>query len=335
MKRTLVSLLALVSPVPLASAQVLRVAELNASQIRALDRAHTAVILPGGILEEHGPYLPSYTDGYGNERIARNLAEGIVARPGWTALVFPVIPLGSGAANEIGRKYDFPGSYTVRSTTVRTIFMDLADSLGEQGFRWVFVVHGHGSPHNNAALDDAGDYFHDTYGGRMVHLMGVLEVIQCCGSAKKLIDPAAAREDGFTVHAGLGETSSVLFLRPDLVPDSVRAAPSLTAADVESLVELARKPDWPGYFGAPRHATAAIGAANEGDMAGAALAFALKVLDGFDPATAPRYADEIGRGPAIAAIMKDNFAREAAAEARQREWLRSRPPSAARAPGRN
>jgi creatinine amidohydrolase/Fe(II)-dependent formamide hydrolase-like protein len=39
-----------------------RVAELNTEQIRALDRARTAVILPGGILEEHGPYLPSYTD---------------------------------------------------------------------------------------------------------------------------------------------------------------------------------------------------------------------------------------------------------------------------------
>lgn len=335
MKRLLVTLLCLAAPVPAARAQVLRVAELNTSQIRALDRARTAVILPGGILEQHGPYLPSYADGYGNERIARILAEGIVARPGWTALVFPVIPLGSGAANEIGRKYDFPGSYTVRSSTVRTIFMDLADSLGEQGFRWVFVVHGHGSPHNNAALDDAGDYFHDTYGGRMVHLMGVLEVMRCCGSAAKLIGPEAAREDGFTVHAGLGETSSLLFLRPDLVPDSVRIAPSITGADMAGLVELARKADWPGYFGAPRFATAAVGAANEGDNAEAALRFALKVLDGFDPATAPRYADAIAQGEAIGGIMKDTFAREAAAETRQQEWLRGRRPSAARAPGRN
>lgn len=335
MRQLLVTLLCLAAAVPMARAQVLRVAELNTSQIRALDRARTAVILPGGILEQHGPYLPSYTDGYGNERITRILAEGIVARPGWAALLFPVIPLGSGAANEIGRNYAFPGSYTVRSSTVRAIFMDLADSLGEQGFRWVFVVHGHGSPHNNLALDDAGDYFHETYGGRMVHLLGVLDVIRCCGSAAKLIGPEAAREDGFTVHAGLGETSSLLFLRPDLVPDSVRAAPSVTGADMAGLVELARKPGWPGYFGAPRHATAAIGAAAERDTADAALAFALKVLDGFDPATAPRYADAIARDAAIGGIMKDTFAREAAAEARHRDWLRSRPPSAARAPGSN
>jgi hypothetical protein len=101
------------------------------------------------------------------------------------------------------------------------------------------------------------------------------------------------------------------------------------------LVELARKPDWPGYFGAPRHATAAIGAAGERDTADAALAFALRVLDGLDPATAPRYADAIAQDPAVAAIMKDTFAREAAAAARQQDWLRGRRPSAARAPGRN
>ena len=42
----------------LASAQVLRVAELTTEEIRALDRAQTVVLLPGGILEEHGPYRP-------------------------------------------------------------------------------------------------------------------------------------------------------------------------------------------------------------------------------------------------------------------------------------
>ena len=35
-----------------ASAQVYRVAQMNAEQIRALDKQKTAVILPGGVLEE-------------------------------------------------------------------------------------------------------------------------------------------------------------------------------------------------------------------------------------------------------------------------------------------
>jgi hypothetical protein len=42
-----------------AAAQVLRIAEMNTQQIRALNLQKTVVLIPGGILEEHGPYLPS------------------------------------------------------------------------------------------------------------------------------------------------------------------------------------------------------------------------------------------------------------------------------------
>ena len=71
----------------------------------------------GGILEEHGPYLPSYSDGFQSEFVATRLAETIVARPGWTVLRFPVIPLGTMPANDIGREFTFAGSYPVRMTT--------------------------------------------------------------------------------------------------------------------------------------------------------------------------------------------------------------------------
>jgi len=57
--------------------------------------------------------------------------------------------------------------------------MDLATELGEQGLRWVFIIHGHGhgAPNHNRALDQAGDYFRETYGGHMVNLIGLLPVI--------------------------------------------------------------------------------------------------------------------------------------------------------------
>jgi hypothetical protein len=35
---------------------------MNTRQIQALDRQRTVVVIPGGILEEHGPYLSSYSD---------------------------------------------------------------------------------------------------------------------------------------------------------------------------------------------------------------------------------------------------------------------------------
>ena len=47
-----------------AFAQIYHVQDMNTEQIKAFDREKTVVILPDGILEEHGPYMPSFTDGY-------------------------------------------------------------------------------------------------------------------------------------------------------------------------------------------------------------------------------------------------------------------------------
>jgi len=55
------------------AAQVLRIAEMNTQQIRALNLQKTVVLIPGEILEEHGPYLPSYTDGYADDAYTREL----------------------------------------------------------------------------------------------------------------------------------------------------------------------------------------------------------------------------------------------------------------------
>ncbi len=71
-------------------------------------------------------------------------------------MIFPTIPLGNSGANDIGGKFNFPGTYAVRFETLRSIFMDLATELGEQKFKWIFVVHGHGAPNHVRALDQAG-----------------------------------------------------------------------------------------------------------------------------------------------------------------------------------
>ena len=320
--RTLVVLLALAAGT--AEAGVLKVAELTVPQIRELNNDRTAVILPGVILEDHGPYIPSYSDGYFNERIAGDLAQALGAREGWNALVFPPIPLGSGGANEIGAHYSYPGTYAVRSSTVRSIFMDLATELGEQGFKWVFVVHAHGSPTHNRALDEAGDFFRDTYGGQMVHLFGLMEVAGCCDAGRRMATPEALREDGFSVHAGASEHSNVMFLRPDLVPGTIKLAQTFAGSSFADLVKKASRPDWPGYFGAPRHASAARGEANYRQQSAFAAAFAQRVLDGHDPRGGARLADEMLKDPAIARVIEGARTREAEQEARQQQWLRSR-----------
>jgi creatinine amidohydrolase/Fe(II)-dependent formamide hydrolase-like protein len=303
-----------------AQAQIHRVAEMRTEQIRALDKSHTVVLLPAGILEQHGPHLPSFSDGYMNEWLTVRLAEDIVQRDGWSALIFPTIPLGTGGANEIGQKFSFPGTYAVRSSTLRSVFMDLADELGEQGFKWVFMIHGHGAPNHNRALDDAGDYFRDTYGGRMVHLLGLMPVI---ASPTAPLPAAARAEEGFSVHAGLEETSALLFYRPTLVSDSYRSAESQPATSWADLVRIARGEKWPGYFGAPRLATASRGAVTSSAMAKSAREVLWKIVDGLDERQLLRFAS-VATSPENQEIDRLAIAREREAEQRQQKWLANR-----------
>lgn len=302
-----------------ATAQTYRVAEMNAEQIRRLDRDKTVVLIPGGILEEHGPYLPSFTDGYWNEKLTQELAKAITAKPGWSVVIFPTIPLGNGGANDIGGKYSFPGTYTVRFSTLRAIFMDLATELGEQKFKWIFIVHGHGAPNHNRALDQAGDYFRETYGGRMVNLVGLMPVIAAWDGKKT---DEERREDGLPIHAGADETSMMLALRPDLVSPAFRTARPSSGEKMEDLIRIARSKDWLGYFGSPRlagperYANGWQAALNE------AVKLALKILDGSDERQIPRFGDEMKKSAPDAALDEASLRHEAGVKRKQEEWLK-------------
>ncbi len=254
-----------------ASAQIVRVAELNAAQIRALDRSKTVVMLTGGMLEQHGPYLPAYTDGILSERLTQEIARTVIAKkPGWTVLLFPQIPFGSTGSNDIGNQPSFPGTYTVRPSTLRAVFMDLASELGDQGFRWIMVVHVHGAP----------------------------------------------------LHGGMDEHSLILHLRPDLVAPGYNSAPAITGQSQQESFDVAKKAGWPGYIGSPRLATAAFGEKIWNAFASAASDQTLKILDGADPSSIPRYADILEKNPLYQKEwIAPAKARDDALGAKEREWL--------------
>lgn len=302
--------------------RILQLAELNTEEIVALDPERTAIILPIGILEQHGPFLPSYSDGYAAERLTGEISTAIAKRPGWTAVVFPMIPLGNGGANQIGQKWIYPGSYTVRAETLRAIVMDLATEFGEQGFRWIILVTLHGAPNHHRAIDQAADFFHEEYGGDMVNLFGLWPVFEA--RAVHELPAAHAAEDGFAVHAGLRETSDVLFHRPDLVAPGYRNAKSLTGGDMADLVRLAREDDWPGYFGAPRLASTSFGAVAWQSFAEKARATVLAILDGDDYRSLLRYADVADQDPATLAVNLEDAAQDDRVAAQHGRWLESK-----------
>jgi creatinine amidohydrolase/Fe(II)-dependent formamide hydrolase-like protein len=297
-------------------------ATITTTEFAALDRSRTAVIIPGGILEEHGPYLPSNADGLIANWLAKRLAEQIGGRSDWSVLLLPEITLGHSGANDIGRQFAFPGTVTVRASTLRSVYMDLADALKAHGFRWVFLVHIHGAPLHNQALDEASDYFSATSGGRMVHLMGLAALENCCGW-KEGAAPEAVAEDGFTVHAGVSESSRVMFVAPETVKPEIASAPSVTGKDFADLVRIAGEKNWPGYFGAPRFASAEIGERVLRAQAAKLGEIATAIIDGKEWPQA-RFYTESEMDPEDVKISRATELADAAIEKRQKAWLASR-----------
>lgn len=331
MKRLLlITILVLLSFVA-ANAQIYHVAQMNVDQIRALDKQKTVVILTGGVLEQHGPHLPSFSDGYSNEWLAQKLAEAIVERPGMSVLVFPTIPLGHEGANEIGGKFVFPGTYSMRRTTLRSIFMDLATELGLQGFKWIFVVHGHGAPFHNLMLDQACDYFRDTYGGRMVHIRGLEPTAEQLAKLKlqppKLnLSETEKKEIGnMDEHAGFDETSRLLFLRPDLVNPVYKSLLPQTANNPAEFFSIARAEGWLGYLSSPRVANANVGARIQQYRSARDNALALAILDGLlDERDVPRYGKRMTSDKQILIALAASNQNEQDRERKQREWMKKK-----------
>ena len=303
----------------LAWSQVFQIGEMNKQEFQALDRDRTAVLMPIGVIEEHGPYLPLLTDSYLMEWLVDRTANAIAAQEGWTVVIMPSLPIGVGAPEDFGpRTRDF-GSLPLRPATKRADLMDLVSGLGEAGFRWIFAFDGHGPMINKRMTDEASDYFEDVYGGTMVNLIGVIHPDPPANN--RPLSDSVWKEEGLSVHAGLIETSWMIYVRPDLIDSDYVNAPAVTANTWDDYETLPNEEDWPGYFGSPRLARADIGADRMEAWASNASDLALRIIDGLDHRELLRHAN--GQNPAIQRIdglISDHASR---IKERQQEWMRA------------
>jgi creatinine amidohydrolase/Fe(II)-dependent formamide hydrolase-like protein len=313
---------------PPARSKVYKLEELTWPQIDALDRQRTLFILPVGMIEEHGPHLPVGADTLGvmyeangaSRRVSRSL-------PDWHVVMMPPINYGQSGANQLGDMPVHPGTYGIRQSTLRSLVADLGGQVAQNGFKWIFVMNGHGAPTHNIAINEACDFVSETFRVTMLHLTALFRADAAIQSSGERINSKYfSAEDiasfGMDVHAGVGETSGMLAVRPDLVRSMYRTLPSRAGRSLEELREIATAPGWQGYLSSPARATAAHGREVEAWWVEGFTDLILRAVRGENLFVHARVPDTVP--PAMAPVLEKAIASEAALEAKLENWLAER-----------
>jgi creatinine amidohydrolase len=175
--------------------------ELTASDWpKALERSAATCILPIGILEKHGPHAP-----LGSDLIHVREWSARATRKEY-AVVFPDYFYG-----QIYEALHQPGTFALPPRVVWDMLETTCDEIGRNGFKKIVIVNGHGGNPNllryfvQTRLSQPRDY--------VVYFFDPAPNTAVDEEVRKLrkSDPAG------DMHAGERETSTLLYLRPDLV----------------------------------------------------------------------------------------------------------------------
>ncbi len=132
-------------------------------EVEAYLQTSRGIILPIGSTEQHGPTGLIGTDAICAEIVARGVGETA------GALVGPTIGVGM-AQHHMG----FPGSVTLRPSTLIALLRDIVESLAVHGFERFYFVNAHGG--NIATVSAA---FSEIYAARSLAPAGNVAPIKC------------------------------------------------------------------------------------------------------------------------------------------------------------
>jgi hypothetical protein len=121
------------------------------------------------------------------------------------------------------------------------------------------------------------------------------------------------------IHAGVGETSGKLAVRPALVRPVFRSLPSQAGRSFEELRQIATTPGWQGYLSSPARATAAHGRAIEEWWIEGFADLMLRAVRGENMFVHARVPETVPA--ALAPILEKELANEAAFGDKLENWV--------------
>ena len=227
---------------------------------RLAESGRALVILPVGVVEEHGAHLPLGLDSFAAEVYAAASAPHL-EEAGYEVVVAPTINYGVARA-----AIDFPGTLSLEPETLRSMVVEIGRSLARHGLNRLVILNGHRDQHHMTALDEAKTILVDEK----------TQQVLCVGFASDSAMTAACYREGVRQfyksprperegHGGESETAVALNSFPELVN---REALKTLDANFDYDVEAFRnetKDYWSisggrGYFGSPQSASAETGA---------------------------------------------------------------------------
>ncbi len=169
--------------------------EMSWTDVRDYLKTNDMVIIPIASTEQHGPHLPLGTDYYEATGISRLVS----ARTG--VVMAPVLLAGYSEYHS-----GFPGSLSLKPGTMEQVLFETAEMLMRYGFRRFMFFNYHGG--NNIVQQNI---IH-----RINHTTEAIAVAIGHGSPIQKGRYQGKDEVGDD-HAGIGETSLMLYLKPELV----------------------------------------------------------------------------------------------------------------------
>jgi creatinine amidohydrolase len=238
-------------------------ADMTATAVAAAAGRGAGVLLPIGVIEAHGPHLPTGTDAFIATQLAQ-LTRRYAAARGRELVVAP--PYYWGINGVLG---EFTGSFNIRPQTAAALLADVIDSIFANGFGEIFIVSHHGDlQHNRMILDvlrtkhergQAGvRWLYAPFRWTMVKRLGLTgtEPFWVPWEHQPALDRFKVT-GVLGVHADEYETAAMIRYFPETVDYDALAALAPTQLDARDLEawrtggEVARRLTPNGYFGAP------------------------------------------------------------------------------------